>query len=239
MLILFAALVASTAPSRSFYARLASTFANDELPAINATSLQEKAPETFYKDRVSDRHRYKETVVAISNTLFEALMFRESETSRGGAMLAEKCQVDLVSCLFTENSAPIGGALVLIDCHTAFVFTNFSRCESEIEGGAISLSQGEATFDRVTIRNCRSEIIAGGLFAETVSIAIQNTTFYKNWAGNIGGGGLGAISLQRGYQRNQMIVLYVAVILLVVLVQIIQSVGTALSVKADKRITHK
>ena len=57
--------------------------------------------------------------------------------------------------------------------------------------------------------------------------------------GLIGGGGLGAISLMRGHGRNQRIVLYVAVIFLVILVQIIQSVGTALSVKADKRITHK
>lgn len=188
MLIIFAALVAATAPRRSLYAILASTFGNRELPSIQPSSLAEKAPETFYKDRVSDRYRYKETVVAISNTLFEALMFRESETSRGGAILAEKCQVDLVSCLFTENSAPIGGALVLIDCHSAFVFTNFSRCEAEIDGGAMALVQGEATFDRVTIRNCRSEVIGGGVFAETVSMAIQNSTFYKNWAGNIGGG---------------------------------------------------
>ena len=62
---------------------------------------------------------------------------------------------------------------------------------------------------------------------------------YGAMAGNIGGGGLGAISLMRGHGRQQRLVLYVAVILLVVMVQIIQSVGTALSVKADKRITHK
>lgn len=62
---------------------------------------------------------------------------------------------------------------------------------------------------------------------------------YGAMAGNIGGGGLGAISLMRGHGRQQRLVLYVAVILLVIMVQIIQSVGTALSVKADKRITHK
>jgi D-methionine transport system permease protein len=58
-------------------------------------------------------------------------------------------------------------------------------------------------------------------------------------AGNIGGGGLGAIALMRGHGRGQTVVLYVAVILLVIMVQIIQSVGTALSVKMDKRISHK
>ena len=58
-------------------------------------------------------------------------------------------------------------------------------------------------------------------------------------AGAIGGGGLGSMSLMRGHGRNQVIVLYVAVIILVILVQIIQSIGTALCVKTDKRITHK
>ena len=46
----------------------------------------------------------------------------------------------------------------------------------------------------------------------------------------------GAMSLMRGYARGQTIVLYVAVILLVILVQIIQSVGTRLSIRTDKRI---
>jgi len=57
-------------------------------------------------------------------------------------------------------------------------------------------------------------------------------------AGNIGGGGLGAIALMRGHGRNQILVLYVAVIILVILVQIIQSVGTALAVKTDRRINE-
>ena len=57
-------------------------------------------------------------------------------------------------------------------------------------------------------------------------------------AGAIGGGGLGAMSIMRGYGRNQILVLYVAVIILVILVQIIQSIGTALCVRTDKRINH-
>ena len=43
----------------------------------------------------------------------------------------------------------------------------------------------------------------------------------------------------RGYGRNQIVVLYVSVIILIILVQIIQSVGTALCVKTDKRIRNK
>ena len=40
----------------------------------------------------------------------------------------------------------------------------------------------------------------------------------------------------RGYGRHQIVVMYAAVIILVILVQIIQSIGTALSVKSDRRI---
>ena len=57
-------------------------------------------------------------------------------------------------------------------------------------------------------------------------------------AGAIGAGGLGAMSLLRGYGRTWRVVLYVSVVLLVILVQIIQSVGTALCVKTDRRINH-
>ena len=52
----------------------------------------------------------------------------------------------------------------------------------------------------------------------------------------IGGGGLGAVALMRGHGRGQKIVMYVAVVILVILVQVIQSIGTAWSVKSDRRI---
>ena len=58
----------------------------------------------------------------------------------------------------------------------------------------------------------------------------------QSMAGAIGGGGLGAMALMRGHGRHQIVVMYAAVIILVILVQIIQSIGTALSVKSDRRI---
>lgn len=86
---------------------------------------------------------------------------------------------------------------------------------------------------KVMLPECLPSLIGG---ATNAAITILG---YGAMAGNIGGGGLGAIALMRGYGRNQRVVLYVAVIILVLLVQIIQSVGTALCVKSDKRIRHK
>lgn len=85
---------------------------------------------------------------------------------------------------------------------------------------------------KVMLPECRPSLING---ATNASITILG---YGAMAGNIGGGGLGAVALMRGHGRNQVIVMYVAVIILVIMVQIIQSIGTAWSVKSDRRINQ-
>lgn len=83
---------------------------------------------------------------------------------------------------------------------------------------------------KVMLPECRPSLING---AANASITILG---YGAMSGAIGGGGLGAVALMRGYGRNQKAVMWAAVILLVILVQIIQSIGTAWSVKSDRRI---
>ena len=107
----------------------------------------------------------------------------------------------------------------------------------EMDRGIVEAAQsmGCSTWQIITkvmLPECLPSLIGG---ATNATITILG---YGAMAGNIGGGGLGAIALMRGYGRNQRVVLYVAVIILVILVQIIQSVGTALCVKSDKRINH-
>lgn len=62
---------------------------------------------------------------------------------------------------------------------------------------------------------------------------------YGAMSGAIGGGGLGRMALNLGFARNMSLVLWVAVIVLVIMVQIFQSIGTYLSVKLDRRISAK
>ncbi|HWS43198.1 MAG TPA: methionine ABC transporter permease [Pseudoflavonifractor sp.] len=62
---------------------------------------------------------------------------------------------------------------------------------------------------------------------------------YGAMSGAIGGGGLGSMAINLGHTRNMTLVLWVAVIVLVILVQMFQSVGTYLSVRLDKRITRR
>ena len=59
---------------------------------------------------------------------------------------------------------------------------------------------------------------------------------YGAMSGAVGGGGLGNIAITYGYHRKKMLVLYFAVILLILLVQIFQSVGDVITRKSDKRL---
>ena len=108
----------------------------------------------------------------------------------------------------------------------------------EMDRGVIEAAQsmGCSTWQIVTkvmLPECLPGLING---ATNATITILS---YGAMAGNIGGGGLGAISLMRGHGRNQRIVLYVAVIFLVILVQIIQSAGTRLAQISDKRLRNR
>ena len=90
------------------------------------------------------------------------------------------------------------------------------------------------------------QIIVKVLIPESVPSLISNFTIaittilgYSAMSGIIGGGGLGKIAINYGYYRSKYLVMLIAVVLLIVLVQIFQSVGTHLSVKSDKRLKGK
>lgn len=68
------------------------------------------------------------------------------------------------------------------------------------------------------------------------TLAITTILGYTAMSGAIGGGGLGNIAIMIGYNRYKYAVLYAAVIVLVILVQVLQSLGTWLATKSDKRL---
>ncbi len=87
------------------------------------------------------------------------------------------------------------------------------------------------------------QIIVRVLLPESVPSLITNFTLaittimgYTAMSGAVGGGGLGKLALAYGYQRYRFAVLYLAVIVLVIITQIIQSFGTWLARRSDKRI---
>ena len=69
-----------------------------------------------------------------------------------------------------------------------------------------------------------------------MSISIITIMAYTAIAGAVGAGGLGDLAIRYGYQRKIPTMMLVTVILLLVLVQIVQSVCSWLSAKIDKRL---
>ena len=67
------------------------------------------------------------------------------------------------------------------------------------------------------------------------TIAVTTILSYSAMAGALGGGGLGATAINYGYYRYQEDVMWVAVVLLVILVQIFQVAGDKLTLVSDKR----
>lgn len=82
---------------------------------------------------------------------------------------------------------------------------------------------------KVLIPEAMPQIING------VTMVIINIIGYSAMAGAIGGGGLGEVAVRYGYSYKRYEILWVAVILIVALVQIIQFVGTYLENKIDKK----
>ena len=90
------------------------------------------------------------------------------------------------------------------------------------------------------------QIVTRVMLPESVPSLITNFTLaittimgYTAMSGAVGGGGLGKLALSYGYQRYRFAVLYLAVIVLVIITQVIQSFGTWLARQSDKRLKEK
>lgn len=69
-----------------------------------------------------------------------------------------------------------------------------------------------------------------------VTLTIINVIGYSAMAGAVGGGGLGDLAIRYGYQRFRSEIMVIAVIVILLMVELIQMLGTALSHKvAAKR----
>lgn len=68
-----------------------------------------------------------------------------------------------------------------------------------------------------------------------VTITLVTLVSYSAMAGTVGGGGLGDVGIRYGYQRFDGTVMAITVVVLIILVQIIQSVGDYLVKRVDHR----
>lgn len=70
---------------------------------------------------------------------------------------------------------------------------------------------------------------------DAVTLTVINLIGYSAMAGAVGGGGLGDLAIRYGYQRFMPEVMAICVLIIIVMVELIQSAGSALSGSLYKR----
>lgn len=128
-----------------------------------------------------------------------------------------------------------GAILPLVVASAPFVARMVETSLSEVDAGVIEAAQsmGASTFQivwKVYLPEAMPSLILGG------SITLIAIVGYTAIAGMVGAGGLGDLAIRYGHQRNVPSVMWVTVIILVVIVQAVQSVFSRLSVRIDKRL---
>lgn len=107
----------------------------------------------------------------------------------------------------------------------------------EVNAGVIEAAQamGTSSFQivwKVLLPEAKPSLITGSVISTVTVLG------YSAMAGTIGGGGLGQIAITYGYQKGLAAqdVTWVCVLLTIIIVQIIQEVGTFIAHRTDRRI---
>lgn len=114
-----------------------------------------------------------------------------------------------------------------------FVARMMENVFSEIDKGIIEAlkSMGATNFQilKVVLKESKPGVI------DAVTMTIINLIGYSAMAGALGGGGLGDIAIRYGWNMNQTDMLMAAVVIIVIIVQIVQRLGTNLAEKSNKK----
>lgn len=130
----------------------------------------------------------------------------------------------------------VRGAIVpLVVSAAPFIARMVETSLAEVDSGVIEAAQsmGASTFQivwKVYLPEAMPSLVLGG------SISIITILAYTAIAGSVGAGGLGDLAIRYGYNRHVASMMLVTVVLLIVLVQIIQSVFSRVSSMIDKRL---
>ena len=143
--------------------------------------------------------------------------------------------IPLSRAIVGTSIGTVASIVPLVIASFPFVSRLVETSMREVDAGVIEAAQSMGAtplqiITKVMVPESMPSLIAN------VTIAATTIMGYGAMAGIIGGGGLGKIAINYGYYRFNVVLEFFATALLVVLVQILQSVGTKLAIKCDKRI---
>jgi D-methionine transport system permease protein len=130
-----------------------------------------------------------------------------------------------------------GAIFPLVLASAPFVARMVESSLAEVDAGVIEAAQSMgATTTQIVFKVYLPEALPSLVLG--ASISLISILSYTAIAGVVGAGGLGDIAKRYGYERGKTDVMWVTVALLIVLVQIVQSLFSLFSRKIDKRIRH-
>lgn len=123
----------------------------------------------------------------------------------------------------------------LVIASAPYVARMVESSAKEVDRGVIeaSLSMGASTMQimcKVILPEAMPSLIYGAAISSTTILG------YTAMAGAVGGGGLGAIAINYGYHRKETVIMWLMVVILVLIVQVFQEIGSFIAKKCDKRI---
>ena len=142
--------------------------------------------------------------------------------------------IPFTRALIGKSYGPTATIVSLVVAAIPFIARMVESSLKEVDAGVIEAarSMGASTFTIITkvlLVEARTSLIVGS------TIAIGTILGYSAMAGAVGGGGLGDLAVRYGYYRWQTDIMIVTVVLLIILVQIFQTVGMRLASRLDKR----
>ncbi len=136
-----------------------------------------------------------------------------------------------LTVLITGTSLGVAGTIPpLVVGATPFFARLVETALREVDKGIIEATQAMGASTRQIIWNALLPEARPGIIAAITVTAITLVS-YTAMAGVVGAGGLGDLAIRFGYQRFQTDVMVVTVVMLLILVQILQTVG-------DKLVVH-
>lgn len=133
-----------------------------------------------------------------------------------------------------KSTGSTATVIPLVVAAVPFIARMVESSINEVDKGVIEAarSMGAGTMRiilKVLLVEARTSLVTGS------TIAIGTILGYSAMAGTVGGGGLGDIAVRYGYYRYQSDIMIATVILLIILVQIFQTMGMFVAAKINKR----
>ncbi len=128
----------------------------------------------------------------------------------------------------------LAAAVPLSLAATAFIARLFETALREVDRGLIEAAQAMGATRVQIVRHVLVPEAAPGLVA-AVTVTLVSLVGFSAMAGAVGGGGLGDLGIRFGYQRFMPEVMLVVVVLLILVVQGLQSLGDLLV----RRVSHR